>query len=150
MRSDCFLDTNILIYAAAGKEDEPEKFRIAYDLVLGRNFGVSGQVLAEFYDNILRKPIVPPSLAEVDSWIDRLVAHPFVPIDIALVRAGIFLSQRFKIRYWDAALIAAAERVGAETLYTEDLNHGQRYGSVRVINPFFDEPRLNPAQKRKP
>jgi predicted nucleic acid-binding protein len=40
------------------------------------------------------------------------------------------------ISYWDAALVAAAEVIGAPILYTEDLNHGQKYGSVTVINPF--------------
>ncbi|PAQ06083.1 hypothetical protein [Mesorhizobium temperatum] len=34
------------------------------------------------------------------------------------------------------AIIAAAERLGVKTLYTEDLNHGQTYGSVVAINPF--------------
>ena len=137
MRSDCFLDTNILIYAAAGKHDDPKKFAVAYDLVLTRRFGVSGQTLAEFYVNILRKPRIPPSLAEVDDWMDRLAAHPFAPVDVHLVRAGIFLSQRFRISYWDGALIAATERLGGGVLYTEDLNHGQTYGAVRVINPFI-------------
>ena len=42
----------------------------------------------------------------------------------------------FRISYWDAALIAAAERLDAPILYTEDLNHDQLYGSVRVVNPF--------------
>lgn len=136
MRSDCFLDTNILIYAAAGKIDEPHKFQIARELVLTRRFGISGQILAEFYYNILRKPSVPPTLAEIDAWIERLAQHPFTAVDVALVRTGIFLSQRYRISYWDGAIIAAAERLGAETLYTEDLNHGQTYGSVRVVNPF--------------
>ena len=137
MRSDCFLDTNILIYAAAGRSDEPHKFRIAYDLVLSRKFGTSGQVLAEFYHNLRRKAAVPPPLAEIDAWIDRLAAHPFAPVDVALVRAGIVLSQRFRISYWDAALIAAAEWLAAPILYSEDLSHNQVYGSVRVINPFL-------------
>ena len=137
MRSDCFLDTNVLIYAAAGRIDEPRKFRIAYELVLGRRFGTSGQVLAEFYYNLRRKPAVPPPLQEIDAWIDRLAAHPFAPVDVDLVRAGIVVSQRYRISYWDGALIAASERLGAETLYTEDLNHGQSYGSVRVVNPFL-------------
>jgi predicted nucleic acid-binding protein len=57
-------------------------------------------------------------------------------IDAALVRRGVLFAQRFKIRYFDAALIAAAERLGAPILYTEDLNHDQLYGSVRVVNPF--------------
>jgi predicted nucleic acid-binding protein len=139
MRSACFLDTNVLIYAATGRDDEPRKFAVAYDLVLQEQFGVSGQVLAEFYTAVQRKAASPPALAQIDEWMDRLGQHPFVPVDVALVRAGIFLSQRFRISYWDAAIIAAAERLGAETLYTEDLNHGQLYGSVRVVNPFREE-----------
>lgn len=43
---------------------------------------------------------------------------------------------RYKISYWDSAMIAACERLKATTLYTEDLNHGQIYGTVTVINPF--------------
>lgn len=46
------------------------------------------------------------------------------------------MSERFQLSYWDGAIVAAAQELGAETLYTEDLNHGQVYGSVRAINPF--------------
>ena len=46
------------------------------------------------------------------------------------------VSRRFRIRYWDGAIVAAAEALGAATLYTEDLNNGQLYGSVRAVNPF--------------
>lgn len=136
MRSDCFLDTNILIYAAAGQRDEPDKYPISYQLVLTERFGVSGQTLAEFYWNIQRKPEIPLPLPEVDEWIEMLARHPFTPVDTDLVRAGIFLSRRYQIAYWDGALLAAAQRLGASVFYTEDLNHGQIYGSVRAINPF--------------
>ena len=44
--------------------------------------------------------------------------------------------QRDQISYWGAALIAGAEAISIPTLYTEDLNHGQKYGTVTVINPF--------------
>jgi predicted nucleic acid-binding protein len=40
------------------------------------------------------------------------------------------------ISYWDAAIIAAARQMGCQTLYTEDLNPGQIYDGVTVINPF--------------
>lgn len=42
----------------------------------------------------------------------------------------------YQISYWDAAILAAAEELGCTKLYTEDLNHGQTYESVQVINPF--------------
>jgi len=136
MRSDCFLDTNILIYAAAGRQDDPRKFQIAEQIISTERFGLSGQVLAEFYVNIFKKPQIAPSRTEVDEWIDLLCEFPIAAIDATLVRMGILYSQRFQINYFDAAIIAAAEHLGAEVLYTEDLNHGQLYGSVRVVNPF--------------
>jgi predicted nucleic acid-binding protein len=58
-------------------------------------------------------------------------------IDPSLIRTAIATSQRYLIAYWDGAILAAAERLGAEIVYTEDLNHGQRYGPVQVINPFL-------------
>lgn len=43
---------------------------------------------------------------------------------------------RFGLSFWDALILQAAQSSGAGTLYTEDLNHGQRYGSVEAIDPF--------------
>ena len=47
------------------------------------------------------------------------------------------LSERFRMPYWDAAIIAAAERSQAEVVYSEDFNHGQCYGRVRFVNPYL-------------
>jgi predicted nucleic acid-binding protein len=137
MPIDSFLDTNILVYGAVGREDEPRKAAIAQEIVSTQVFGVSAQTLAEFYSVITRMTSRPLSLAEIDAWIERLVAFPFTVVDANIVRAGIFLSRRYQIRYYDAALLAAAERLGAPVFYSEDLSHNQRYGSVRVVNPFL-------------
>jgi len=75
--------------------------------------------------------------SEIDSWIDNLAKRPFAPVDAALARRGIALSRRYKISYWDGAIVAAAERLGADTLFTEDLNDGQIYGAVTARNPFL-------------
>jgi predicted nucleic acid-binding protein len=66
-----------------------------------------------------------------------LELQPCALIDPSLIRTAIAVSQRYRIHYWDGAILAAAESLGAEIVYTEDLNHGQSYGSVRVINPFL-------------
>ncbi len=137
MPIECFLDTNILVYAAATKKDDPHKAGIAHQIVATKLFGVSAQTLAEFYNAVVIRAKVPMSLAEVDTWTERLAAFPFTVVDANIVRAGIFLSRRYQIRYYDAALLAAAERLGAPVFYSEDLSHNQRYGSVRVINPFL-------------
>lgn len=133
---ECFLDTNILIYAAAGKKNEPEKHEISRRIVIESNFCLSGQILAEFYVNVVKKPRIRLSLAQIDEWFELLDRYPVTPVDAGLVQRGVFFARRFKIDYFDAALVAAAERLDAPILYTEDLNHQQFYGSVRVVNPF--------------
>lgn len=137
MRSACFLDTNVLIYAAAGRQDEPEKFAVAQRIVQTERFGLSGQVLAEFYTTVVRRLATPLPPEEVDRWIDLLCVYPVVAVDDTIVRAAVAMSRRFRIGYRDAAILAAAERLSAPVLYTEDLSHGQTYGSVRVVNPFL-------------
>lgn len=131
----CFLDTNVLIYAAATRDD-PRKHAIASEIVLSQAFGISGQVLAEFYD-VARKARVALSDKAIEEWFDLFEDLPVSPVDVPLVRTGILYSRRYRISYWDGAILAAAERLGAPILYTEDLGHGQLYGSVRVVNPFL-------------
>jgi len=133
--AECFLDTDILIYAAKGRLDEPAKWQVAQGLLTAA-FGTSGQVLAEFYSNATRKGSVPLDPAVARRWVQLLAKRPLVPVDEHLALSGIDLSQRYQISYWDGAIIAAAERLGAKTLYSEDLSHGQTYGSVTVVNPF--------------
>jgi predicted nucleic acid-binding protein len=138
MRIDCFLDTNILMYAAAAKRDERHKQAIARDIIATREFCLSGQVLAEFYVNVTKpgKTEVPLKHSVIDEWLDKLEGFPILPVDADLVRSGVEFSRRYQVNYFDGAIIAAAERLGAPVLYTEDLNHGQKYGAVTVINPF--------------
>lgn len=131
-----FLDSNILIYAATAKKNDPRKYSIASQLVVDRSFGVSGQTLAEFCSVTLRKALLVPT--EIEDWLALLGELPFVPVDAALVQAGLALARRFRISYYDAALLVAAEELGAEIFYTEDLNHNQLYGPVRAINPFLE------------
>jgi predicted nucleic acid-binding protein len=132
-----FVDTNILIYAAMARLDAPAKTNRANELIGSEPFAISGQVLAEFYRNVTRKGASPLSPVQALEWIERLSKQVCIPVDATLVRNGILLSERYRIDYWDAAIVAAAEMAGAETLYSEDLNHGQVYGSVMVVNPFL-------------
>ena len=70
--------------------------------------------------------------------MDEYRVFPTVATDYPLIVEAVELSLRHGISYWDAAVLAAAEALEAPTLYTEDLNHGQRYGQVLVLNPFRD------------
>jgi predicted nucleic acid-binding protein len=132
----CFVDTNVLIYVAAGRDDEPAKYARAHDIVQNEAFGLSSQVLQEFFVNVVHKPAKPLSVRAAFGWVERLAAFPCAAIDVGLVMIAIGISERYRISYWDAAIIAAAERLEAPVVYSEDFNHGQSYGSVRVLNPF--------------
>ena len=136
---EAMLDTNILIYAATGYADAPEKFEISRGL-LTSEFGVSAQVLSEFYYNATCKGSVPLSADIAGEWVETLAQKPNVAIDVNIVKHAISLSKKFQTSYWDGAILAAAIKLGATTLYTEDLNHGQVYETVRAINPFKPHP----------
>jgi predicted nucleic acid-binding protein len=138
MSAESFVDTNVLIYAACGAFDYPDKHRRAWEIIGDGNYAVSGQVMAEFYVNSTneKKQEVPLKHHEALGWLERLSLLQVVAVSNEIVQQAALYSQRFKISYWDAALVAAAEVANARILYTEDLNHGQEYGSVTAFNPF--------------
>jgi predicted nucleic acid-binding protein len=43
--------------------------------------------------------------------------------------------QQWQLSIWDALIVAAARQSGVSTLWSEDLNEGQEYGGVRIVNP---------------
>ncbi len=131
-----FVDTNVLVYAATGAVDEPVKWRRAVDFLEDGPYAMSAQVLAEFYNIVVRKHRM--AITEVERWLTFLERFPVQAVDRGVVLAGIALSRRYQISYWDAALIAAAKRLDETILYTEDLSHGQSYDGVRVINPLIE------------
>lgn len=78
--------------------------------------------------------------AETMEFIRWLEQFPIMPLDAALFHQAVLIRNRYQIAYWDAAIIAAAKALGATTLYSEDLSHGQVYDGVQVVNPFLDSP----------
>jgi predicted nucleic acid-binding protein len=137
MSVDAFLDTNVLIYAVSSSPAELSKKERALELIEHADFGLSAQVLQEFYVNVTAKIALPLAPDAAVALLEEFKTFPIVWTDYPLIVAGIELALRFGISYWDGAIIAAAERLGAATLFTEDLSHGQRYGSVQAVNPFL-------------
>lgn len=136
MSVDVFLDTNILVYAVDMDPKSAGKRARARSLIREDRFGTSAQVIQEFYVTVTRKLAKPLSPVAAARWVDRLASMPFAPTDAPLLKTAIIRSQAWKISYWDAAVISAAEALGATKLFTEDLNDGQLYGRVQAINPF--------------
>lgn len=133
---ECFLDTNILLYAASRNPAQAAKKKIAADLLQEKAFGLSAQVVQEFYAVATRKADFTQSSDQALDWVETLEAFPCLPLDLALIKNAAVLSARYRISYWDGAILAAAAALGAPLLYSEDLNHGQDYDGVRVVNPF--------------
>ncbi len=96
-------------------------------------------MLQEFYTAAIKQKPLSRVLTPLEArqWVAQLDRQPCAIVDKALIEVAIEFSWRYRIAYWDGAILAAAERLGAETVYTEDLNHRQSYGSVRVVNPFL-------------
>jgi predicted nucleic acid-binding protein len=136
MSVEAFLDTNVLVYAAAGSGSEHDKRERALELIETTEFGTSAQVLQEFYVTVVHKIERPLSPDQALEWIEQLEVFPCQAIEPGIVKIAAETSQRYRISYWDGAILAAAEALGASILFSEDLSHRQRYGSVQVINPF--------------
>ncbi len=136
MSVDAFFDSNIFLYAASKDPSDALKSRRAARLIEETHFGISIQVAQEFYHNARIKARLAIKAEQAESIIALLMARPLVLTDADLFARARQICERYQLRYWDAAIVAAAVRLGAPVLYSEDLSHGQDYGGVRVINPF--------------
>jgi predicted nucleic acid-binding protein len=131
-----FIDTNIFIYVVSAAPADRAKREIAQRLLTESEFCLSVQVLQEFMDVTRRKTQLGLTHAEISGMIQHMIGYPLVETSVALARRAFDVKTRFGIRYGDAAMIAAALELGCHTLYSEDLNSGQEYDGVRVVNPF--------------
>jgi predicted nucleic acid-binding protein len=131
------LDTNVLIYGWDGKDKR--KQAIARGLIRRAVIGeglVSLHLLSEFSSVLLHKMKPPIPAAEVLAALDSLAAIRLAPSGFAIVRRAVEASQTYGIHFFDSLVVASAERAGCTRIYTEDLNAGQVYFGVEVVNPF--------------
>jgi predicted nucleic acid-binding protein len=95
-------------------------------------------VLQELCFSLQRKLAHPLSSSEVRRLVQPYLAWEVVVNPPAAAVNALEVAARHKVSYWDALILHAAEMAGATILYSEDFSHGQRYGSVRAVNPFRD------------
>ena len=102
------------------------------------------QVAAEFLVNAT-SPRRRFRLTNTDATalLETWLAYPTLPLTPERLRSAVALYQRYQLSYWDAAIITAARLLNCHTVYSEDLNHGQDYDGVRVINPFLESPTVD-------
>ncbi|MCU0751284.1 MAG: PIN domain-containing protein [Akkermansiaceae bacterium] len=132
-----FVDTNILLYRVSLLDREAEKQRVATELLRYPDLRLSVQVLQEFYVQATRCTREGALTHEEATGLIRSWKR-FHPVSITpeILDAALLARERWGISYWDAAIIEAARSAGCDTVLSEDLNDGQDYGGVRVVNPF--------------
>jgi predicted nucleic acid-binding protein len=130
-----FFDTNLLLYLYGGASEKQKQARTLFrQCVEANHIVISTQVAQEVYAAGSGKLGIPrPVLREI---VTALLDLPLISIESSHIVSAMQLGDRYQISFWDALILAAAESGGAELLYTEDLNDGQKYGSVLVRNPF--------------
>ncbi len=132
-----FFDTNVLVYctdAAAPAKQSRARSLVAGSAAAGEAV-VSTQVLIELFNVLTRKQKMPPATAQALAL--AYAAWPVIVSDMQLVGAAMEKSVRHQLSIWDAMVVEAATRAEAQTLYSEDLSHGQRFGLLTVVNPFL-------------
>jgi predicted nucleic acid-binding protein len=139
MSDKYFVDTNILVYAqdlASG--DKYSRAQVLMSKLWEDRKGViSTQVLQELYDALRRKLKSPMSALEAAAVLRDYSEWEVVVNNRESIFRAIDMESRYKISFWDALVLQAAERAGAQTVYSEDLSHGGKYAGMQVVNPFI-------------
>lgn len=135
-----FLDTNIFVYAFLASEARKREAAIRLvEASLGSGQGcVSYQVIQEFASVARKKFAVSMNASYCKAFIDAAL-QPMnrVASSTALVHAALDVQDELRTSFYDSLVIAAALQAGADTLYSEDLQHWQLVrGRLRIVNPF--------------
>lgn len=159
MTAAVFVDTNIIVYSR-DRGDE-QKHRVAAEwmrqLWWEQRGRTSIQALNEFYWVVTRK--LKPAVAAEDAWrdVELLLGWKPLALDQALIQRARRVEERYKLSWWDAMIVAAAQLQGCTLLLTEDLQHGAMFDGVQVCNPFLQqlhepqpEYQTKPASRHRP
>jgi predicted nucleic acid-binding protein len=143
-----FVDTNVLLYAVSATIDERPKAEAALRILDGSDVVLSVQVLQEFYVQATR-PTRRDRLSheQASLLIESWMRFPVREITVPLLRAALETADRFRISYWDAAILEAARAGGCTTVVSEDLADGQDYRGVKVENPFRERARRRRSRR---
>ena len=144
------VDTNVLLYAVSRAPGEERKAALALALLDADDIVLSVQVLQEFYVQATR-PTRRDRLSHeqasllVESWL----RFPVQDVTVGVMQAAIATAARFRVSYWDAAIVEAARAAGCTAVLSEDLSDGQDFAGVRVENPFAGRPRRSAPPRHR-
>jgi predicted nucleic acid-binding protein len=142
MTARVFVDSNVLVYERDSSEPEKQPLAEAWVRRLWetRSARVSYQVLHEYYVNVTTK--LKPGLTtdEAQRDVRDLMAWKPLALDWTILDGAFTVEHRFRLSFWDALIVSAAQRAECPYLLTEDLQSGQDFDGVVVLNPFEQGP----------
>ena len=138
-----FFDTNVLVYAASSQDERKRQIAISllrHALEENHDGVISLQILQEFNNVMLKRSLATDEQIEgYYSYFYRLIG---TEVTSDMLREAKKIRREYGIQYYDAVMIAAAKKLGCHEIVTEDLNDGQIYCGIVVVNPF------NPAVRQ--
>ena len=137
MSDKCFLDTNIFLYAHDNSAKQKQKIarELTFQVYKAGSCAISTQVMSEFFQNFVVKFKRP--YADALKEMHFMSRCPVIEQTLELLLEGSKIFNKYSISWWDSLIIAAAAESGADILYSEDLQHNQIFGGVKIINPFL-------------
>lgn len=132
-----FIDTNVLVYAST--DQDPRKGEIAREVIahammVNHDGCISTQVLSEFCNTMLRK--LHHDRESVDGFLDYYRELVAADVTVDLIRRAVDVQAEYGIQYYDALIVATAEKLGCHEIVSEDFNAGQIYRGMVAVNPF--------------
>jgi predicted nucleic acid-binding protein len=133
MAAKHFLDTNVLIFAAAKNDPRAAKA----EALLASGSVISIQSLNEFVSVARRK--LGMSWKQVNEFLDIIciLCPDPVPISLDTHKVALAIAERYGYSIYDALVVSAALQAGCKTLYSEDLQDGKIINrQLTIRNPF--------------
>ena len=132
------LDTNIWIYSHDTRD--PAKQRVAQDLIRSVTpLVLPWQVGCEFIAAC--RKLEAQGFKSTDAWAAladmQAMADAVLLPEVGLWPAARDMQERRQLSFWDALLVAACQRGGVKTLYSEDLQAGAEFDGMVIVNPFI-------------
>ncbi len=141
MSVEKFLDTNLFIYQLESEDEAKANVadRIIRSGIETGNACISFQVVQECLNTIVRKAQICLTKEQTVQYLDASLS-PLLRIypNVSLYRRSLNIQSRYQYSFYDSLIISAALEAGCKTLYSEDMQHGQRIEQVTIKNPFLE------------
>jgi predicted nucleic acid-binding protein len=139
MNAEFFIDTNVFVYHLDATDRRKHEIaeKVVHDALSLGNACISSQVVQECLNVILRKAALTLPIEGARGYLEAVLA-PLMRVTVteSLFHRALDVQSRWRFGFYDSLVVAGALAAGCRTLLSEDLQHGQKLDSLRVIDPF--------------